>query len=137
MGTKATCTKCGKEKWVNTSKLKRIHDELGIRPSDWIKKKYICSECAERQALIRESDIESAIEGLREFGRSCKRIYGGILQSKSRSTELNDRIKSSMISSVENAGLSRDRIKFIVYKKLIIGMSLDIPIIGRTSIMFV
>ena len=136
MGTLGTCTKCGKKKWINTTKLKAIHEKFGIRPSEWVKKKYVCSECADRQALIRESDVESAIDRLKEFGALCKKTYSGILQTKSSTDDINEKVKSSMTSLIESAGISRNRLKFISYKNIIIGVSIDMPIIGGFSIMF-
>lgn len=138
MGTKAKCVRCGKEKWVNTSKLKRIHDELGIRPSEWLAKKFVCSDCQLRQRLIKESDVDSITTKVNDFCLLCKKTFNGILQNgHNAQTNLNDQITTKMIELLRQNGLSNPDVEFIKYKKLTIGMSVNLPIVGEFSFMFV
>lgn len=135
MGTKATCIKCGKERWVNTAKMKRIHDEFGIGPREWLDKKFVCSECMKRQRMIRAADVDNITARINDFGIECKKVYNGVLQSKAQNT--NEVIVEKISALMAANGIDPSDISFIRYKKLTIGVMVKLPIVGEFSFIFV
>lgn len=130
MGTRAKCTKCHEEKWVNTTKLKNIHDTQGISPKEWLKTKYVCRKCASRIKTIQNSTIISIEDKLNEFSAECRSILNGLYSKKQGLTKetvsnvvnrLNDKMKANGINGFQ----------FMTYNKKIIGISIEIPIIGK------
>lgn len=135
MGTKAACIKCGKERWVNTTKLKRIHDEFGISPREWLDKKFVCSDCQTRQRMIKAADVDNITARINDFGLECKKIYNGILQSKAQNT--NDIVAEKILALLKSNGVDAASASFIKYKKLTIGVLIKLPIVGEFSFIFV
>ena len=136
MGTKAKCTKCGDEKWINTSKLKRLHETFGIKPKDWLNKYYVCKECAYRINQIRQSDTKNIIDNLNTFVADCKSIYYGAIK-ESDNENINDVIQRKLKRHLFEKGLISFPINYTYYKKTIIGFSIEIPIIGELSIILI
>lgn len=133
MGTKAPCIKCGKENWVNTTKLKNIRATLGIRPKLWLKNNYVCNDCKHRANLIRESTPDAIHDKIAQFSAECKQICNGLytdtnvdFQQKYKSVL--ERLNQKMIS----AGISK--FNLIKFKNVIVGIELSIPIIGKIKI---
>lgn len=126
MGTKAKCIKCGKEHWVNTGKLHHIRLELGIRPSEWIKTRYMCLDCKKRVNLIKKSTVESITEKLNGFSIECRSIFSGYFSGKKN--ESINKLKQKLT----NEGLNS--YSFVKYKNVVIGVEVYIPIIGNFMI---
>lgn len=135
MGTKAKCIKCGEEKWINTTKLKNIHDTLGIRPKDWLKNNYVCNGCQSRIDLIKNTTPEEIKRKINEFSMSCKAIYSGLYANKTITKESYDKFINGIKNKVLSVGISS--FQLLKYKNIIIGMSIDIPIIGKIKIDFI
>jgi len=134
MGTKAKCIKCGSEHWINTGKLKEIHETFGIRPCVWLKTKYICRNCKHLTAHIKKSSMASIESNINDFILKCKYIYSGTYLNpriKNKTEELKRKIKEAFLS------IGIQDYKFITYKKTIIGMEISIPIINSFSFFFV
>lgn len=136
MGTKAKCIKCGEEHWINTTKLKKLHDTFGIKPKDWLAKYYVCRECSYRINQIRQSDTKNILDNLNEFVTGCKAVYYGTIKNAD-AEHLNEEIQSRLTNHVQSLGLVGYDIKYTYYKKTIIGFSLEIPIIGEVSIILI
>ena len=136
MGTKAKCTKCGDEKWVNTSKLKRLHETFGIKPRDWINKYYVCRECSYRINQIRQSDTKNIIDNINAFVADCKSVYYGAIKD-SNQENTNDVIQRKLKRHLFDKGLTAFPVKYTYYKKTIIGFSIEIPIIGEVSVILI
>lgn len=132
MGTKAKCTKCGSEKWINTAKLHQIKEQLGVRPRDWLASKYICKECKDRISLIGKSQIDAITIRLESFSKHCMTVAQGFY---SNSKEHRNTCKNTILDVVRSNGIQKCR--FIFYKKTIIGMVITIPIIGEYKIDFI
>ena len=131
MGTKATCTKCGTAKWVNTAKLHSMKEQLGIRPSAWLSKNYICRNCKDRISLIGKSQSDSIIGALEDFSRRCRRVAQGLY---SGSGESRNKCKSAISDMLLKDGIVKYR--FLFYGKTIVGTVVFIPIIGEYRIDF-
>jgi len=136
MGTKAKCTKCGAEKWVNTSKLKRLHETFGIKPKVWIAKYYVCKDCSYRINQIRQSDGKNIIDNLNTFVADCKSVYYGALKASGQENT-NEAIQNKLKRHLFNKGLMSFPVKYTYYKKTIIGFSIEIPIIGEVSVILI
>ena len=136
MGTKAKCTKCGTEHWINTTKLKKMHDTFGIKPKDWMQKYYICKECSYRINQIRQSDAKNILDNINVFIADCKSVYYGAIHS-SQQVNVNQTIRDRLDLFLKNRGLSGFVINYTYYKKTIIGFSIEIPIIGEVSIILI
>ena len=136
MGTKAKCTKCGEEHWINTTKLKKLHETFGIKPKDWLTKYYVCRECSYRINQIRQSDTKNILDNLNEFIVGCKAVYYGAIKNTD-SEHINEEIQTRLANHVKSSGLAGYDIKYTYYKKTIIGFSLEIPIIGEVSIILI
>lgn len=123
MGTKAKCIKCGRERWVNTKKLHHIRTELNIKPSDWLKKRYICRDCKKRINLIKESTTESIVDKLNQFSIDCRTVFAGYFFGKQNEAilKLREKLLKNDIRSYT----------FIKYRNVIVGVEVQIPVIGK------
>ena len=131
MGTKAKCIKCGEEKWINATKLKNIHNTLGIKPKDWLKNHYICKSCKHRITLIHESSPINIQEKINNFAAECKQICNGLYTGSNFQQKYKDVVTRLNQKMVSNGISSFNLIKF---KNVIIGIELTIPIIGKIKI---
>lgn len=127
MGTRASCIRCGAKKWINTTYLTNISKMLGVRPSSWLKAKYVCKSCKKRERLIKESTINSVADKLNDFSQSCRAIFAG-----SQCGKVGFREKMTKF-------LTRNGIQGYVpvtYKGMLVGIKINLPILGDYGVFF-
>ncbi len=131
MGTKAKCIKCGKENWINTTKLKTIHDTFNIKPREWLKSHYICKDCQRRIKLTHESLPNIIQNKINDFALDCKKICNGLFYA-SQTNDKKEKTLKALHAKMLSAGIRE--YKLLRYKNVIIGIELTMPIIDKIKI---